>query len=789
VLGTWDAAAGKMALYLNGKLVDTSSYVKTTCHGATLGIGGVATAERGNVGNAFVGLIDEVRVSNTVRTPEAGAAGGPYTVEAGTLHLLHFDEQSGPARDAASPMGGVQPPRNFASNGTLYAVYDFLERYCGVRWYAPGEIGLVCPRRATLTVSGSDRRHKIAMEMRWIAGDRLFMPTPAEPVSAADAHVWRLRMRLGGKSKTTSHSFYGYYDRFLADHPDWFAQGYGAAQPPQMCYTSQGFINQVVEDANAYFSGQAAQSGAAAGDDTFGLTPQDNSSWCKCPTCQALLSPAEKGNPQFNNGWASDYIYEFTNRVAREVAKTHPDKWLGQLAYSTYAYHPAKVKLEPNVAVQMCLHTRNWWCPSMEANDRKVLTEWRRAEPNRPLYLWLYYCFPALNAQSGGFHYFPGFFAHSVAKQMRMYHDTRIAGIFLENSSEMGATYLMDQLEFYVTFKLADDPEQDGNKLIEEFFTGYYGSAAAPMKALYCRIEDLFGNPTYYPPEIQRSPAHQHQTEELAWGSLGTPARMAELQGLMNEATAAARTPTEKERVRLFRVGIWDYMVEGRRQYEERRGKRDAAIPTVTVPLVAGADELRQATDLLRLDWTKLAAAPGWGGLSGDPAPRALTTRLGHDGRYLLVELSDPVETAGLASSGDVWSGDDFELFFASARDAKQYHQLCVGPKGALAALAWTVEPRESADWKSGAVVASDMTAGDRWVVRVALPLDRLLPEGRIPAGKLYANFYRHRPGDGNLLAWQPTFASGFHDLARLPELLLKRAEGAAARERDVANG
>lgn len=775
VMGTWDAGTGKQCLYLNGKLVGTCDYVKTTCQGAVLGIGGIATGDRGAVGNPFKGLIDEVRVSKVVRTPEGFDK--PYAVDAATGNLLHLDEQSGYPADATGQLGAAQPPQSFASNGTLFATYDFLERYCGVRWYAPGEIGLVCPQTKTLVVNGTDRRHKPDMEMRWIAGAFLFMPTAEDRVPEKDAQVWRLRMRLGGKWKTTGHSFYGYYDRYLKEHPDWFAQGYGTGQPPQMCYTSEGFIKQVVQDADDYFGGGAAKSGAAAGDDTFGLTPMDNSSWCKCPQCQALLNPAEKDNPQFNNGYASDYIYDFTNRVAQAVGKTHPDKWIGQLAYSTYAYHPDKVKLAPNIAVQMCLHTRNWWCPSMEANDRKVLSEWRSKEPNRPLALWLYYCFPALNAKYGNYHYFPGFFAHSVVKQMKLYHDATISGIFLENSSECGATYLMDQLEYYVTFKLADDPTQDGNKLIEEFFTKYYGAAAGPMRALYNRIEDLFSNPKYYPPEIQQSKAHQHQNEELAWGWVGTPARMAEMQKLMDQAVAAAKTDTEKERVRLFKVGIWDYMVEGRRLYTEHQQKRSQAIPAFKLAKVAPVGELRQSADLARVDWAKLPAVPGWGGLSGDPVHREMATRLGQDGRYLLIEFTDAVKTAALSASNDVWSGDDFELFFATGRDAKQYHQLCVGPKGGLAGLAWTVEPRANADWASGAVAASDTSAAGRWVLRLALPLNKLLPGGQAPAGKLYANFYRHSPGDGDLLAWQPTFASGFHDLKRLPELTLDGAE------------
>jgi len=713
VVGTHDAAAGKMELFIDGQSVGTSDYVKTSCRGTHVGIGGYAVGGGGQVGNCFVGKIDEVRLTDDVRTPTSGAGGGPYEPDAHTLLLMHLDESGRLAVNAASK-GEFRfaPPGVFQSNGTLNAVYDFLERYCDVRWYAPGEIGIVCPETETLIARGKDLQRQVKMAYRWIAGAQLYMPTPKEPVPARDNHVWKLRMRLGGTPMTINHSFYGYYDRYLTDHPDWFAQGY-TGKPPQMCFTNPEFIAQVVQDARDYFDGKGSKPGAAASGDIFGLVPMDNSSWCKCPRCQAELNASEKDNPQFNNGWASDYIYNFTNKIAREVGKTHPDKWIGQLAYSTYAYYPAKIKPEKNVAVQLCLHTRNWWCPSMEANDRRVLREW--AQPHdRPVYLWLYYCFPALNAKYGNYAYWPGFFAHQCVEQVKLYHKSGICGMFLENSSECGATYLMDQVEYYVTFKLADDPtlcgrsRPPGNKLIEEFFTRYYGHAAAPMKALYLRIEDLYTNPKYYPPDIQKSPGHQHQNEKLAWDWLGTPERMAELATLMAQAKAAAQTPVEQERVRLWEQGIWLPLAEGRQKAEAHKQGRLAPPPTVTVPKVSGA-----AGDAARVDWQQAAELKGWGGLSGDPADRKLNTWAAHDGQVLYVRLEDHIKPRSLVSGPSVHDGDDFELFFAPARNT-WYRQLCVAPNGKLFEQAWKTD---NAEWHSGAVAKSDTSQPE---VRVA---------------------------------------------------------------------
>lgn len=762
VVATHDAAAGKIELFVDGKSVGQSDYVKTCCKGTHVGIGAYSYSGAVLAGNCFVGKIDEVRITSDVRTPTAGATEGPYEPDAKTLLLMHLDEPGKLVANAAGDKAFTfSPPPLFQSNGTLDAAYDFLERCCNVRWYAPGEIGVVYPETKTLVARGNDLRRKPDMQYRWIAGGSLLMPTPKDNVPARDDHVWKLRMRMGGTPMTISHSFYGYYDRFLKDHPDWFAQGY-PGKPPQMCYTNPEFIAQVVQDANDYFAGKGAKTGAAASGDIFGLVPMDNSSWCKCPRCQAELNRAEEKNEQFNNGLASDYIFNFTNKVAREVAKTHPDKWIGQLAYSTYAYYPAHVKPERNVAVQLCLHTRNWWCPSMEVNDRRVLREW--AQPHdRPIYLWLYYCFPALNAKYGNYNYWPGFFANDVVEQLGLYHQAGICGMMLENSSECGATYLMDQLEYYLTFKLADDPTLNGRKLKEEFFTRYYGHAAAPMKALYERIEDIYCNPKYYPPEIQKSPGHQHQNEKLAWDWLGTPQRVAELSKLMDQARAAAQTPVEKERVRLWEVGIWQPLAEGRQKADQHKQGRLAPPPQVMLPKAAEA-----GGDPARVDWQQAAELKGWGGLSGDPAPRKLNTWAAHDGQCLYLRLEDEVNPKSLVSGQDAWEGDDFELFFAAGRDGA-YRQLCVAPDGKIYEAGY----KPAAEWKSAAAVKSDVTQADRWVLLLALPLANLVP-GLKPGGKFYANFYRHSPNGPELLAWTPPYESGFHSTGRLAEFALQ---------------
>jgi hypothetical protein len=566
VLATYDATAGVQELFVDGASCGQATYRITTCKGAPLNVGGIGGS---TVGNPFAGRIDEVRISTVVRTPQE-AAGGPYETDDATAVLLHCDEGRGFPRDSSGRGGlSVPPPDWYAERGTLNAVYDFLERYCEVRWYLPTEIGTCYPSRPTLTVQGEDVRRAPKMIYRWITPTPLYMPTNADAVSGQASTLWRLRMRLGGQPFWVCHSFGGYYDRFYKDHPDWFAQGQGD-HPSQPCFTSPGFLAQVVQDARDFFDGKGAAAGTGAMGDVFPLVPMDDNRWCQCERCQAMLDAEEAKNPQFTNGRASKYVWSFVNAVAKETRKTHPDKWIGALAYWEYGYYPEGLDLEPNIVVQMCLHTRNWWCPSMEVNDRKVFDSWVQHEgKRRPLYLWLYYCFPALQSMWGKYNSFPSYFAHTAVPQMEMYNEANIRGIFFEHSSEFGQTHLMDLPDLYVCLKLADDPALNGEKLIDEFFTRFYGSAAEPMRKLYEGLERTYSSPASYPVEIQTSAGHQHQTQELAWKWLGTAERMAEWQGLMDAAKAAAKTDLEQERVALFERGMWEYMVKGKRQWEE----------------------------------------------------------------------------------------------------------------------------------------------------------------------------------------------------------------------------
>ncbi len=662
--------------------------------------------------------------------------------------------------------GGPQMPDFFHNKGTLTAVYDFLYYSCGVRWYIPNELGTCYDKRASLTVSGRSVRRVPNMRYMWMYNVELWMPTGEDNVPRPEANLWKLRVGQGGQQFTVNHSFYGYYDRFLKDHPDWFAQGYEntGVVPPQLCYTNPEVIAQVVQDARDYFDGKGIQKGAQAMGDYFGLVPMDNGDFCKCARCQAEYGNMDKNDTNFSTGAASNYVWGFINKVAKEVKKTHPTKYIAALSYWAYSKYPTNVKLESNIAVMLCMDTREWYMPQTRDNGMAIYNSWVTKEKDRQMYLWLYFCFPALTGMGSKFPVFPGYYASTAVKHSTMFNKNNIQGIFMEHSSEAHLSHLLDLPEVYLTVVMGRDSRINGKKALNEFFKRFYGNAAKPMQDLYKGIEDTYYNPKNYP---TNNVWFGGQTEEIAWGYLGTPERMAKFGLLMEQAKLAAKTDLEKKRVTYFEKGVWNYMKEGVELHKGLVIMRSQDPPKVSIPKQAA---VISDGDSSKVDWSKAVSLTGWRIVSGKESKRQIEAKLTHDSKYLYVQLEEMLDPKTLKAAGEIWFDDDFEVFIAPKR-SKPYRQLAMNPNNVHVEYEWDAT---SSKWDSGAIFTSNTSLPDRWQVRIALPLDKLVPGGAKVGTPFYANFYRTIANQSEFLAWSPNFAGNFQEMSRLGEMNLE---------------
>jgi len=466
------------------------------------------------------------------------------------------------------PAEDIELPGLMDDQGTCYATYDFMERFCGVRWYGPSPLNIVIPSQKTLSVPETEIRRRPSLLHRYAPGGG--WPILREQWSSYNdiqKDLFFRRIRFGGERWGCNHSFSSFRDRFLVKNPDrpelferrrpeFFAVGWeNEGFWRQLCMTNPDVIAQVVQEARDYFDGKGIKGRQLAVGDYFVVVPEDSDHWCKCDKCQAIL---EKGKSRdikhtFGTGAASDYVFGFVNAVAKEVKKTHPDKYIATLAYHCYSYPPT-FELESNVAVAPCVQLCYGYSPGVFKNDEKFYNEWieENKRSGRRLYVWNYFHHPMERALMGGWKCFPCFMPDVISEWVKRYARDGVRGYYLCGVPQ--------QLGYYLYMQTAFNAETDYKALTDEFFTLYFGAAAEPMKKFYFRIA-----------EINKEEGIIGNTEEDSWEKLGTRPRMEELGRLMEQAVASARTDVEKRRVATWKKGVWDYMVEGRREYVKKK--------------------------------------------------------------------------------------------------------------------------------------------------------------------------------------------------------------------------
>jgi len=258
---------------------------------------------------------------------------------AATRHKIDFWQTVGMPERGFSKM---ELPGVYDDQGTCYALYDFLERFCNVRWYGPNETGIIIPEHPTLTVEGFDVRRSPALKYRdalW-SGNWPFMKGQWGAVTPQEVHLFWRRLRLGGEKWAGNHTFHRKTVETIFTNPAYQAEGKGRGS--QLCYTSPELVREVAQMARDFFDGKEnAPEGWKAVGDYFALIPDDNSNYCRCDRCRELIySGKSMRTGQFSSGTISNYFFSFVNAVAREVGKTHPDKYIATLAYWNYAFPP-----------------------------------------------------------------------------------------------------------------------------------------------------------------------------------------------------------------------------------------------------------------------------------------------------------------------------------------------------------------------------------------------------------------------------------------------------------------
>ncbi|MCI5117192.1 MAG: hypothetical protein D3913_04385, partial [Candidatus Electrothrix sp. LOE1_4_5] len=135
--------------------------------------------------------------------------------------------------------------------GTEFGVYEFLERYVGVRWLFPGPAGEYVPSLATIEVPLSSVRQEPVFFSRQFAG-----------LPGTEQALWARRNRRHGRVKF-HHNLFRLFppEKYTKTHPEFFPIQKGKRYLPkknnvvghwQPCFTTPGIVDEAVKNIKAY---------------------------------------------------------------------------------------------------------------------------------------------------------------------------------------------------------------------------------------------------------------------------------------------------------------------------------------------------------------------------------------------------------------------------------------------------------------------------------------------------------------------------------------------------------
>lgn len=358
--------------------------------------------------------------------------------------------------------------------GTLYAVYEFLEKYLGVHYYAEDEITII--PRTTVTIPPVNYRYAPAFSIRSILLRGLCKGYQATHYRV-NGHFNRIPKELGGNNKLLGwcHTFKRLIPekKYFKDHPEWFAlkngKRVGSGTSGQLCLTNDAMRAELTKNVLAWLKRNPDAT-------VVSISQNDNSAYCQCENCKAIdeLEGSHAGN-----------LIRFVNKVAEDIEKEYPNIIVSTLAYTYTRSVPKISHPRKNVLIRLCFIKANCNKPINSLLNKKLynnLLNWEKAA--HQLGIWYYV------ANFKNF-YIPHPNWHIIARDFRLFAENKVKMVYVEaEHSVVSGDGDLAHLRMYLYSKLLWNPYLKQDKLIAEFLNAYYKDAAPEIAKYMKLLED-----------------------------------------------------------------------------------------------------------------------------------------------------------------------------------------------------------------------------------------------------------------------------------------------------------
>jgi hypothetical protein len=376
--------------------------------------------------------------------------------------------------------------------GLLYGLYTFLEDYCGIRWFWPGELGEVVPQVISLEIPEIDRVEAPDFKWRergpggplWGPHDRI---TKQRLLGVTEEHLeqmrlWETRNKWGGLNVQGGHEWGNIVPpgKYGQDHPEYYSlvngrrdrdfEHFDGKHGAQLCTTNPDLVPVFTAYFKEYFETHPEC-------DALHVTPNDGGGFCECDLCRKLdTGKMLKKRP--DKPVITDRIFAFTSTLAEELQKIHPGKRLVNMAYSWYVDPPEYTTISDYVIPQYCMWSCYLhWNEEKRAEHYAIAKGWAEAAQNVGIYE--YYV-------NGAWPDLPRIIYPKIADSLRYLHSI---GVKLYQT-QSGDGFAINGLNYYIASKLLWNVNADVESLVNEFYEKAFGEAGKWVRECYERLQN-----------------------------------------------------------------------------------------------------------------------------------------------------------------------------------------------------------------------------------------------------------------------------------------------------------
>ena len=363
--------------------------------------------------------------------------------------------------------------------GTLYAVYEFLER-AGVVYAAPDTQYI--PVKEKMTWDGPPVRRKPAFAYRYT-----YANVPASDFKRFNKYNgYRVSGEKNGwyaayGSFGDCHTFERYSRKFPLDDPSVFAMDAKgrrlvpakAGDSAPLCPSSPKTLELLwTLTAEAYnIQKKRCREQGRPVPAMYEISMDDNLTVCLCPECRKITE---------EEGCYTGVILRLVNGIALRMRELDPAAKVSMLVYQKTLLFPKVTRPEVNVLPRICVHDREWIVnvlaetvnPVTHKNNEaflKLFREWE--DHSSALGVWEYWTYFTKPL-------FPFIALDAFFENLKFYQEHKVENVMIEMSHFSDSFFM---LKFFLALKLMDDPKRDRNEIIASFMKHYYGKAADVM--------------------------------------------------------------------------------------------------------------------------------------------------------------------------------------------------------------------------------------------------------------------------------------------------------------------